>query len=182
MSTADDPTSVPGRLIKAPENFLSRDGVRTVFGQAKAGRRDFIRSAFAAAAAGTASQAAWSQANPVPAEGGDPNILTLPAHTTGLGQGVDIVHVQTCDFLLDLVAEAVVLQKQLERFGRGGESAGHPHAGLVELADQLSQRGILAPHGGDVGHAELGKREDVGHVLAFGGAGFGRKRFQPGIR
>jgi len=88
VSTADDPTSVPGRLIKAPENFISREGVRTVFGQAKAGRRDFIRSAFAAAAAGTASQAAWSQANPVPAEGGDSNILNLPAHTTGLGQGV----------------------------------------------------------------------------------------------
>ena len=78
----------PGRLLKAPENFISRDGVRTVFSQAKQGRRDFIRSTFAAAVAGGASSAALSQANPVPPEGGDPHILNLPAHSTGLGLGV----------------------------------------------------------------------------------------------
>ncbi|MFY8084270.1 MAG: sulfite dehydrogenase [Rubrivivax sp.] len=77
------PTS--GRLLKAPENFISPEGVRTVFAQAKAGRRDFIRAAFAAAAAGTAAAGAQAQSNPVPAEGGDPHILNLPAHTTGLG-------------------------------------------------------------------------------------------------
>jgi sulfane dehydrogenase subunit SoxC len=32
--------------------------------------------------------AALAQGNPVPAEGGDANILTLPEHSTGLGQGV----------------------------------------------------------------------------------------------
>ncbi|MDP3612455.1 MAG: sulfite dehydrogenase, partial [Rubrivivax sp.] len=83
-----EPPSPAGRLLKAPENFISKDGVRTVFSQAKAGRRDFIRNALAAAVAGTASTATLSQANPVPAEGGDPHILNLPAHTTGLGQGV----------------------------------------------------------------------------------------------
>jgi len=77
------PTS--GRLLKAPENFISPEGVRTVFAQAKAGRRDFIRAAFAAAAAGTAAAGAQAQSNPVPAEGGDPHVLNLPAHTTGLG-------------------------------------------------------------------------------------------------
>ena len=40
-----------GRILKAPENFLSREGVRAVFAEAKNGRRDFIRNAFAAAAA-----------------------------------------------------------------------------------------------------------------------------------
>jgi sulfane dehydrogenase subunit SoxC len=90
-----DSTAAPGRLLKAPENFLGRQDVRTVHQQARAGRRDFIRSAYAsalAAAAGTAAvvavPAAMAQANPVPADGGDPNILNLPAHTTGLGQGV----------------------------------------------------------------------------------------------
>ncbi len=88
-----DPTepSTPGRLIKAPENFIDAEGVRTVFQEARAGRRDFIRGAFAAAAAATGTLAAGrvaAQANPVPADGGDPNILQLPAHTTGLGQGV----------------------------------------------------------------------------------------------
>ena len=76
-----------GRVIKAPENFLSQEGVRTVFKEAKAGRRDFIRSAFAAAAAAAAGAAA-AQSNPVPSEGGDANILNLPEHSKGLGQPV----------------------------------------------------------------------------------------------
>jgi len=77
-----------GRIQKAPESFLSRDGIKTVFAEAKKGRRDFIRSAFAAAAAGVAAPVAMAQGNPVPLEGGDPNILKLPEHSTGLGQGV----------------------------------------------------------------------------------------------
>ena len=79
-----------GRLIKAPENFIGTDGVRTVFNQAKAGRRDFVRGAFAAALAGVAAPAALAlaQANPVPASGGDANILALPVHSKGLGQAV----------------------------------------------------------------------------------------------
>jgi sulfane dehydrogenase subunit SoxC len=81
----------PGRLIKAPENFISPEGVRTVFREAKEGRRDFIRQAFATAMAGAGTVAVGTAAaasNPVPPEGGDPNILNLPEHTTGLGQGV----------------------------------------------------------------------------------------------
>jgi len=77
-----------GRLIKAPENFLNQDGIKAVFSEAKKGRRDFIRNAFAAAAAGAAVPAAMAQGNPVPVEGGDVNILNLPAHSVGLGQGV----------------------------------------------------------------------------------------------
>ena len=77
-----------GRLLKAPENFLNREGIKQVFAEAKNDRRDFIRSAFAAAAAGAAVPIALAQSNPVPAEGGDPNILTLPEHSTGLGQPV----------------------------------------------------------------------------------------------
>jgi sulfane dehydrogenase subunit SoxC len=77
-----------GRLIKAPENFLSQDGIKTVFAEGKKGRRDFIRNAFAAAATGVAVPAALAQTNPLPVEGGDPNILNLPAHSVGLGQGV----------------------------------------------------------------------------------------------
>jgi len=79
-----------GRLIKAPENFLSRADVATVWAESKRGRRDFLRNAFAAAAAGVAAPVAMSQANPVPPEGGDPNILVLPEHSVGLGQGVAV--------------------------------------------------------------------------------------------
>ena len=76
----DLPTGLPTRLLKAPEHFLDAAGVSQVFAQSRAGRRDFIRSAFAAAALtvpGTAARAA-----------GDPAILQLPAHSTGLGQAV----------------------------------------------------------------------------------------------
>jgi sulfane dehydrogenase subunit SoxC len=76
-------TTSPGRLHKAPENFLDRDGVAQVFAQARSGRRDFIRGAFAAAAAGLAVPAAMAQAA-IPADG-DPNILELPEHSKGLG-------------------------------------------------------------------------------------------------
>ncbi|MBX3634262.1 MAG: sulfite dehydrogenase [Rubrivivax sp.] len=78
-------------MRKAPESFLDRAGVQAVHREARAGRRDFIRQAFAAAAAGgaaAAAPAALAQANPVAAGGGDPDILNLPAHSTGLGQPV----------------------------------------------------------------------------------------------
>jgi sulfane dehydrogenase subunit SoxC len=83
--------TTPGRLQKAPESFLAPSQVRQVFAEGRAGRRDVLRSAFAAALVGgaaAASKSAQAQANPLPAEGGDPNILNLPAHSTGLGQAV----------------------------------------------------------------------------------------------
>ena len=83
-------TQASGRIQKAPENFLDAQGVKTVFAEGKQGRRDFIRRAFVAAAAGAAVPATMAQGNPVPSEGGDPNILNLPEHSTGLGQGVAV--------------------------------------------------------------------------------------------
>ena len=87
---APDPR--PGRLLKAPENFVDAAGARTVVEQARSGRRDFIRRALASATAGAAAvataPAVRAQSNPVPSEGGDANILNLPAHSTGLGQPV----------------------------------------------------------------------------------------------
>ena len=78
-----------GRLLKAPENFLDPSGVRQVFAEAKAGRRSFIRNAFAAASGAVAAPMAWAQANPLAGAGdGDPNILQLPEHSKGLGQPV----------------------------------------------------------------------------------------------
>ncbi len=81
--------SMPGRLLKAPENFLDQTGVRTVVAQARSGRRDFLRQAFVAAgvAAAAAPHAIAASGTVVPADG-DPNILTLPEHTRGLGQPV----------------------------------------------------------------------------------------------
>ncbi|HSW04594.1 sulfite dehydrogenase [Aquabacterium sp.] len=80
----------PGRLALAPENFIDAEGARTVFREAKAGRRDFMRNAFTAALAAAAAPAGLTpaQAQSVAAGGGDPNILELPEHSKGLGQGV----------------------------------------------------------------------------------------------
>ena len=74
----------PGRLLRAPENFLPRGQLAATPEQ----RRSFLRGAFATAAAALAAGAARGQGNPVPAEGGDPNILHLPPHSLALGQPV----------------------------------------------------------------------------------------------
>jgi len=80
-------TSLPpsGRLLKAPENFIPPAGVRQVYAEAREGRRDFLRSAFAAAAAGLAAGGAAAQAS---SPAGDPAILELPEHSRSLGQPV----------------------------------------------------------------------------------------------
>ncbi len=80
-------SSARASLLKAPENFIGPDGVRSVFAEAKDGRRNFVRSAFAAALASTTAPAAWSQAALAPTDG-DPSILQLPAHSRGLGRPV----------------------------------------------------------------------------------------------
>ena len=67
----------PGRLARAPENFLDPQQIADV----QAGRRDFLRGAFLAAAA-SATGGALAQ----PA--GDPAILELPEHSRSLGQPV----------------------------------------------------------------------------------------------
>ena len=66
-----------GRLARAPENFLDASQIAQVQG----GRRDFIRSAFLAAA-GLGAGGALAQ----PA--GDAAILELPEHSKSLGQPV----------------------------------------------------------------------------------------------
>jgi sulfane dehydrogenase subunit SoxC len=62
------------KLRPAPENFLDPRQIAAV----QAGRRDFLRGAFVAAALGPS--AALAQ--------GDPNILELPEHSKSLGQPV----------------------------------------------------------------------------------------------
>ena len=79
----------PGRLLKAPENFLDQAGVRTIVAQARSGRRDFLRHAFVAAGvAAAAAPHAMAASGAVMSGDGDPNILNLPEHTRGLGQPV----------------------------------------------------------------------------------------------
>jgi sulfane dehydrogenase subunit SoxC len=67
----------PGRVQRAPENFLDAAQIAEV----QAGRRDFLRGAFVAAAALGTGRA-------VAAGAGDPAILNLPEHSRSLGQPV----------------------------------------------------------------------------------------------
>ena len=76
--------NAPGQILKAPEHFLSSQDIQQLRAQTPQRRRDFLSKALAAAAGFTASAAAVAQS----AAEGDPNILNLPAHSTGLGQGV----------------------------------------------------------------------------------------------
>lgn len=70
-----------GRLLPAPENFLSADDIAAV----GAGRRGFLKKAFAAA--GT-SVAAGTAVKALAADAGDPAILNLPAYSKTLGKPV----------------------------------------------------------------------------------------------
>ena len=75
---------LPGKIRKAPEYFLTQKDIQAVKTQAPQGRRDFLAKALAAAAGVTATASAAAQS----AAEGDPHILNLPAHATGLGQAV----------------------------------------------------------------------------------------------
>ncbi len=93
---ADEKTSgrLSGRILRAPESFLSADAVRDSGTKDSAGRRQFLRDALhgargasAAAVAAVAGSFGFS-AHAENKTLGDENILTLPAHSTGLGKPV----------------------------------------------------------------------------------------------
>ena len=48
----------PGRIIKAPESFLTQTDIKTVWAEAKQGRRNFLRNAFVTASAGAVAAGA----------------------------------------------------------------------------------------------------------------------------
>ncbi len=74
---SDISRQVPGRIQKAPENFLDPQRLD----EARKARRSFMGKALAMGAGATAAAAAR-------AAQGDPAILNLPAHTRSLGQPV----------------------------------------------------------------------------------------------
>jgi sulfane dehydrogenase subunit SoxC len=114
----------PGRIVRAPENFLDAAQIAEV----QAGRRDFLRGAFAAAAAlGTGGANA--------AEAGDPAILNLPEHSRGLGQPV--------------AARGYGLPSQYEKNLQRRESPGLTRVGAssVSFAPLQGLFGIITPNG-----------------------------------
>ena len=119
------PSQTPGRLARAPENFLDADAIAAV----QSGRRDFLRGAFLAAA-GAACVAARGQS-----PGGDPAILEFPEHTRGLGQPV--------------AARPYGLPSQYEKNLQRRESPGLTRVGAasVSFAPLQGLFGIVTPNG-----------------------------------
>ena len=74
-----------GRLMKAPENFLTAQDAKAPAVM----RRKFLAASASTAAASLAALGLSAPRNSLASVGeGDPNILNLPAHTTGLGMPV----------------------------------------------------------------------------------------------
>jgi sulfane dehydrogenase subunit SoxC len=117
-------------IQRAPENFLSAAQINDV----KAGRRGFLAGAFAAAAAAASSMSAHAQTN-ASALIGDPNILTLPAHSKGLGQPV--------------AARPYGLPSEFEKNLQRRESPGLTRVGAasVSFAPLQGFFGIITPSG-----------------------------------
>jgi sulfane dehydrogenase subunit SoxC len=121
-----------GRLRPAPENFLDAGEIAAV----QAGRRDFLRGAFLAAAA-AAAPATTAARSPVgsPSNAGDPAILELPEHSRALGQPV--------------AARAYGLPSQYEKNLQRRESPGLTRVGgaSVSFAPLQGLFGIITPSG-----------------------------------
>ncbi len=116
----------PGRLLRAPENFLSQEDIA----QVKAGRRDFLRKAMAFG--GGAAVAIGGKAF---AAEGEAAILKLPAHSTTLGKPV--------------VTNGYGLPSQYEKNVQRRESPGLTRVGAssVSFAPLQSLFGIITPSG-----------------------------------
>jgi sulfane dehydrogenase subunit SoxC len=117
--------TVPGRLKRAPESFLDAAQIREV----QAGRRDFLRGAFAAAATAT-----WAPAY-AGATDGDPAILELPEHSKGLGQPV----------VARVYGEPSQYEKNLQR--RQSPGLTRVGASSVSFAPLQGLFGIITPNG-----------------------------------
>lgn len=76
-----------GRIVRAPEHFVDPTVAHEITQQGlNAARRGFLRQSFLAASAALASGTALASASKM--TDGDPNILTLPEHSTTLGKPV----------------------------------------------------------------------------------------------
>ncbi|MDH4396497.1 MAG: sulfite dehydrogenase [Limnobacter sp.] len=88
MSFEISPDVALGQTRKAPENFIGRNDVAFVNRASEPERRLFFKrtliAAASAAAAGAVGMPSLVRANTLPTDG-DPAILNLPEHTTGLG-------------------------------------------------------------------------------------------------
>jgi sulfane dehydrogenase subunit SoxC len=122
-----------GRLIKAPENFLAKEDIKSPAIM----RRKFLAASVSTAATSMAALGLASSPRTATAAigEGDPNILNLPAHTTGLG--------------LPVAANAYGMPSQYEKGLQRRESPGLTRVSAASVAFTPLQGtfGIITPSG-----------------------------------
>jgi len=74
---------------------------------------------------------------------------------TGFRQLIDVIDIQRVQCSIDAVGQALMGEKLAVGRRRGGEAARHADAGSRELGNHFTQRGILAAHLADIGHAQM---------------------------
>ena len=122
-----------GRIMKAPENFLAKGDIKTPGVM----RRKFLAASVSTAAASMAALGLSTSTRSAHASvgQGDPNILNLPAHTTGLG--------------LPVAANAYGLPSKYEKGLQRRESPGLTRVSAASVAFTPLQGtfGIITPSG-----------------------------------
>jgi sulfane dehydrogenase subunit SoxC len=137
----DDLFSRPnlGQVAQAPESFLTSSDLRDLRRKSSPMRRRFIAKAFAqAAAVGTTAMAAAGPSaaqNRDTSAAGDPNILNLPKHSTGLGQAV----------VTDGYGRPSQYEKNIQR--RQSPGLTQTNQASVSFAPLQSLFGIITPSG-----------------------------------
>ncbi len=78
----------------------------------------------------------------------------------GLGQRIDVIHVERIERGIDAIGQAIVGEELAIGLGRGRETTRDTYAG-GQLADHLAERGVLAADLLDVGHAQFVEGDHV---------------------
>jgi hypothetical protein len=78
----------------------------------------------------------------------------------GLRQCIDVVDVERVERRVDAVGKAIVGEELAISIRRGRKAARDTHAG-GQLADHLAERGVLATHDFDIGHAQFVEGDHV---------------------
>ncbi|MCY1285317.1 hypothetical protein D9M70_342490 [compost metagenome] len=73
----------------------------------------------------------------------------------GLGQGVDVIHIELVEGGVDAIVQATLLEEVTVGLGGSGKTTRNGNASASQIADHLAQGCVLAPHMLNIVNAEL---------------------------
>ncbi|MCY1348043.1 hypothetical protein D9M69_341750 [compost metagenome] len=73
----------------------------------------------------------------------------------GLGQGVDVIHIELVEGGVDAIVQATLLEEVTVGLGGSGKTTRNGNASASQIADHLAQGCVLAPHMLNIMDAEL---------------------------